>query len=68
MCFRQAFLKGGYFICQAILLPAFQKWVNDGTKATLLAWFLKSKQLPWTYWNLMLRGREWLSVSAIRKP
>ena len=32
----------------------------DGTKPSRAAWFLKEKMLPWIYWNLMLKGREWL--------
>lgn len=25
------------------------------------AWFLKATVLPWVYWNVMLKGREWLT-------
>jgi sulfide:quinone oxidoreductase len=50
-----------------ILQPSFPKWVNDGTKATRMAWFLKAKQLPWLYWNGMLKGREWMAAPATRK-
>ncbi|MFD0914805.1 TIGR01244 family sulfur transferase [Pseudahrensia aquimaris] len=32
----------------------------DGTKPSRIAWLLKEKMLPWVYWNLMLKGREWL--------
>jgi sulfide:quinone oxidoreductase len=32
----------------------------DGTNPSRMAWFLKEKMLPWVYWVLMLRGREWL--------
>ena len=42
------------------LLPSFPTWINDGTKPTALAWFLKAKMLPWIYWNGMLRGKEWM--------
>ena len=49
------------------LQPTFPKWVNDGTKATKQAWFLKAKQLPWIYWNGMLKGREWLAKPAERQ-
>ncbi|MEO9586585.1 MULTISPECIES: FAD/NAD(P)-binding oxidoreductase [Marinobacter] len=49
------------------LQPTFPKWVNDGTKATKQAWFLKTKQLPWIYWNGMLKGREWLAKPAERQ-
>jgi sulfide:quinone oxidoreductase len=43
------------------LQPTFPKWVNDGTRPTHAAWQLKAKALPWIYWRLMLRGKEWLS-------
>ncbi|NIB44885.1 hypothetical protein HBA55_35230, partial [Pseudomaricurvus alkylphenolicus] len=43
------------------LLPTFAKtWLN-GLKATRRAWFLKASLLPWIYFNLMLKGREWLA-------
>ena len=42
------------------LLPSFPAWLNDGTKPAAIAWFLKAKLLPWIYWNVMLRGKEWL--------
>ncbi|WP_254902970.1 NAD(P)/FAD-dependent oxidoreductase [Halomonas sp. CSM-2] len=43
------------------LQPTFPNWVNDGTRPTRAAWQLKAKALPWIYWRLMLRGKEWLS-------
>lgn len=43
------------------LVPTFPSWMNDGTKPTSQAWFLKASLLPWVYWNCMLKGREWLS-------
>ncbi|KPQ01586.1 FAD/NAD(P)-binding oxidoreductase [Marinobacter sp. HL-58] len=49
------------------LQPSFPSWINDGTKATRMAWFLKAKQLPWLYWNGMLKGREWLAAPAARQ-
>lgn len=49
------------------LQPTFPGWMNDGTKATRLAWWLKAKFLPSLYWNATLRGREWLAAPAIRK-
>lgn len=49
------------------LQPSFPKWINDGTKATRMAWFLKAKQLPWLYWNGMLKGREWMAAPAVRE-
>ena len=48
------------------LQPTFPRWVNDGTRATRRAWWLKAKQLPWLYWNGMLKGREWLASPARR--
>ena len=42
------------------LLPTFPKWLIDGTRPRRLSWLLKSKILPWVYWNGMLKGREWL--------
>lgn len=43
------------------LLPSFPTWLNDGTKPSSLAWFLKEKMLPPIYWKAMLRGREWMA-------
>jgi len=41
--------------------PTFPAWVNDGTKPSRLAWFLKEKLLPPLYWHGMLKGKEWLA-------
>jgi sulfide:quinone oxidoreductase len=49
-----------------VLQPSFPKWVNDGTKATRAAWFLKAKQLPTLYWQVMLKGHEWMAKPATR--
>lgn len=49
-----------------VLQPSFPKWINDGTKATKAAWWLKAKQLPALYWHGMLKGREWLAKPAVR--
>jgi sulfide:quinone oxidoreductase len=46
------------------LQPTFPRWVNEGTRATRRAWWLKAKQLPWLYWNGMLKGHEWLARPA----
>ena len=46
------------------LTPTFPRWLLDGRKATRLAWQLKSRLLPWLYWNAMLKGREWLATPA----
>ena len=43
------------------LLPSFPTWLNDGKTATSLAWRLKAKWLPGIYFDLMLKGREWLA-------
>ncbi|MFD1123734.1 FAD-dependent oxidoreductase [Methylophilus flavus] len=40
------------------LVPTFP-W--DSTKPRRSAWLLKKYVLPWLYWNLMLKGREWLA-------
>ena len=49
-----------------VLQPSFPKWINDGTKATRAAWWLKAKQLPLLYWHGMLKGHEWLASPARR--
>jgi len=43
------------------LLPTFPKWLLDGTQPTRSAWWLKAKAMPTIYWQLMLKGREWLT-------
>jgi sulfide:quinone oxidoreductase len=43
------------------LQPSFPKWLIDGTKPSRLAWLLKEKVLPPIYFELMLKGREWLA-------
>lgn len=50
-----------------VLQPSFPSWVNNGTKATKAAWWLKAKQLPTLYWHGMLKGHEWLAKPA-RRP
>ncbi|VVE47851.1 pyridine nucleotide-disulfide oxidoreductase [Pandoraea eparura] len=40
------------------LMPTFP---IDGTQANRFAWMLKKYVLPKVYWNVMLRGREWLA-------
>ena len=44
------------------LLPTAPSWVNDGTRATWLGWLLKARLLPPIYYDLMLKGREWLAA------
>jgi sulfide:quinone oxidoreductase len=45
------------------LLPTFP--FIDATKPSRLAWLLKEKMLPTIYWELMLKGREWLAKPAV---
>lgn len=42
----------------AKLLPTFPM---DPTVARRSAWLLKTRLLPWFYWNGMLKGREWFT-------
>ncbi|AJK46667.1 hypothetical protein Bpla01_29440 [Burkholderia plantarii] len=53
------FLYGGK------VAPTFPNWVNDGTRPSRLAWFLKEKVLPPLYWHAMLKGREWYARPVI---
>jgi sulfide:quinone oxidoreductase len=43
------------------LLPTFRL---DPTIARRSAWFLKTAVMPWIYWKLMLKGKEWLTKSS----
>ena len=43
------------------LLPTLPSWLNDGTRPSALAWYLKERILPPLYWDAMLKGREWLA-------
>ncbi len=45
------------------LLPTFP--FLDSRKPSRLAWLLKEKMLPAVYWELMLKGREWLAAPEI---
>jgi sulfide:quinone oxidoreductase len=45
------------------LLPTFP--FIEATKPSRLAWLLKEKLLPTIYWELMLKGREWLAQPAV---
>ncbi|ETI58803.1 bifunctional protein tyrosine phosphatase family protein/NAD(P)/FAD-dependent oxidoreductase [Marinomonas profundimaris] len=49
------------------LMPTFPNWLNDGTKATRLAWILKEDLLPPFYWHGMLKGYEWFVKPKMRK-
>ena len=43
------------------LLPTFPEWLIKSDQASKAAWFLKEKMLPTVYYQLMLKGREWLA-------
>jgi sulfide:quinone oxidoreductase len=45
------------------LLPTFP--FLDGRQPSRLAWLLKEKMLPAIYWELMLKGREWLAAPEV---
>ncbi len=45
------------------LLPTFP--FIEATKPSRLAWFLKEKMLPTIYWQLMLKGHEWLAKPTV---
>ncbi len=47
------------------LQPTFPSWLLKGTKASGLAWFLKEKLMPALYFDLMLKGHEWLAKPEI---
>jgi sulfide:quinone oxidoreductase len=42
------------------LLPTFPSIINP-LMPSRLAWILKKNILPWIYWNVMLKGREWFA-------
>jgi len=42
-------------------LPTFPEWLIKSDKASKAAWFLKERMLPTVYYQLMLKGREWLA-------
>jgi sulfide:quinone oxidoreductase len=41
--------------------PSFPSCLIDGTKPSVLAWYLKERLLPPIYWEAMLKGREWMA-------
>jgi sulfide:quinone oxidoreductase len=53
------------FIYGGKLSPTFPTWLIDGTKPSRRGWLLKEKLLPWIYWDLMFKGREWLAGPKI---
>jgi sulfide:quinone oxidoreductase len=46
------------------LQPTLPRLLLEGRKPTWLGWVLKKNLMPWIYWQLMLKGREWLAGSA----
>lgn len=55
------------FLYNGKVAPSFPKFINDGTRPTQLAWFLKARILPLLYWYGMLKGREWLAKPLRKK-
>jgi sulfide:quinone oxidoreductase len=47
------------------LQPSFPRWLIDGTRPSRLAWLLKEKLLPPIYFELMLKGHEWLAEPQV---
>ena len=43
------------------LLPTFPEWLIKSDEPSKVAWFVKEKMLPTVYYQLMLKGREWLA-------
>lgn len=50
------------------LLPTFPEWLIKSDQASKAAWFLKEKMLPTVYYQLMLKGREWLAAPGKPRP
>ncbi len=48
------------------LLPTFPKWLIKSDEASKAAWFLNETMLPTAYYQLLLKGREWLVRPAKR--
>lgn len=48
------------------LLPTFPQFLLRSTKATRAGWFVKKSSLPWVYFNLVLRGHEWLAKPMMK--
>ena len=42
------------------LMPTLPRWLINGTRPSRLGWLLKEKLMPPIYWELLLKGREWL--------
>ncbi|MCJ9429609.1 bifunctional protein tyrosine phosphatase family protein/NAD(P)/FAD-dependent oxidoreductase [Kordiimonas marina] len=47
------------------LQPTLPRWLIEGTKPSSIAWFLKEKLMPSIYFDLMLKGREWLAKPQV---
>ncbi|MEO1240450.1 MAG: TIGR01244 family sulfur transferase [Pseudomonadota bacterium] len=45
--------------------PTFPSWFLKGTEPTWKGWFAKANLMPWLYFDLMLKGREWLAKPKI---
>lgn len=50
------------------LLPTLPALWLEGRRATRRAWLLKCHVMPWIYWEMMLKGREWLARPEYAKP
>ncbi|KAF1056033.1 MAG: Sulfide dehydrogenase [flavocytochrome c] flavoprotein chain [Burkholderia gladioli] len=55
------FLYGGK------VAPTFPAWLNDGTRPSRLAWFLKETLLPPVYWHAMLNEGPRMVLGAGRR-
>jgi sulfide:quinone oxidoreductase len=47
------------------LLPSFPRWVLDGRRPSSLGWMLKAHMMVPIYFDLMLKGREWLAQPTL---
>ncbi len=45
--------------------PSLPKWFLDGTRPSWRAWFLKEKMLPGIYFDMMLKGKEYLAGPTV---
>lgn len=48
------------------LQPTLPQWMLDGKRATRAGWLLKAGLLPTIYFDLMLKGKEWLASPAVK--
>lgn len=48
------------------LMHSFPNWLIDGTQPSQLAWILKERILPPVYWDLMLKGKEWMAKPELK--